>query len=101
MCRDGLPDHGEYASLLRRVSSPAELLALVESPGFASHDQWQVQIQAMIQMRADVHVYSDGLSEAQIRNALLIPCPDIKRRLAELLNLYGSAAFSCYCSATE
>ena len=94
-CRDGLPDHGEYANLLRRAANPAGLLALIESSGFSSHDQWQVQIQAMIQMRADVRIYSDRLTDAQIRDAQLIPCPDIEMCISELLEKYGPAASIC------
>lgn len=94
-CRDGLPDHGEYANLLRRAANPADLLALIESPGFTSHDQWQVQLQAMVQMRAEVRVHSDNLTATQIRDALLVPCPDIEDCISELLEKYGPAASIC------
>jgi lactate racemase len=49
----------------------------------------------MIQMRADVHVYSDRLSDTQIRDALLIPCPNIEKRLGGLLERYGPQASVC------
>jgi len=94
-CWDGVPEHGEYANLLRRVGSPQELLALVTAPGFACQDQWQAQVQAMIQLRADVYVYSDGLSDAQIREALLMPCRSIEDTLSELLDRYGPCATIC------
>jgi nickel-dependent lactate racemase len=94
-CSDGLPDHGEYAALLRSAADPAELLERVESPDFSSHDQWQVQIQAMVQKKAAVHVYSGGLSDEQIRQALLIPCPNIEARVAELGERFGPDASIC------
>ena len=58
-------------------------------------DQWQAQVQAMVQLRAEVHVYSDGLTDDQIRQALLIPCHSIEETLAELLERYGSGATVC------
>ena len=83
-CRDGLPDHGEYARLLREASSPAEALARVEAPGFSCHDQWQVQIQARIQQHADVYVHADGLTDKQVRDALFLPCRSIQDELTRL-----------------
>lgn len=83
-CEDGLPNHGLYADLLRRAGSPQAVLQLISAPGFEAQDQWQVQIQAQIQQRADVYVYSDGLSDEQIRQALFLPCRDIPGLLASL-----------------
>ncbi len=91
-CADGLPDHGRYAALLSEAGSPARMLAMLEQPGFSEPDQWQVQIQAQIQQRADVYVYSDGLSDEQIRRALFTPCRDIEQTLDDLRAKYGPAA---------
>ena len=94
-CWDGIPEHGEYANLLRAASNPQELLARIETPGFACQDQWEAHIQALIQLRADVYVHSDGLSDEQIREALLLPCPSIEETLARLLEKYGPQATVC------
>jgi nickel-dependent lactate racemase len=83
-CEDGLPDHGRYAELLAEAGSPEAILELLQRPGFSEQDQWQVQIQALIQQHADVYVYSDGLSDAQIHSALLRPTRNIETTLAEL-----------------
>jgi nickel-dependent lactate racemase len=91
-CDDGLPDHGLYAELLRQAGTPSKALEMICAPGFSKQDQWQVQIQAQIQQKADVFVYSQGLTDAQIRAALLTPCRDIEAALAELLKRYGRAA---------
>ncbi len=83
-CQDGLPDHGRYAALLAEGGSPQGVLDLIAQPGFSEQDQWQVQIQAMIQLHADVYVYSDGLSAAQIERALFMPCRNIEATVAQL-----------------
>lgn len=84
-CEDGVPDHGGYADLLKRGGSPQGVLDMVTSPGFNQPDQWEVQIQAMVQQRAEVFVYSEGLTDDQIREALLTPCWDIPHTLAQLV----------------
>ena len=88
-CEDGVPDHGGYADLLKRGGSPQGVLDMVTSPGFNEPDQWQVQIQAMVQLRAEVFVYSEGLTEGQIRGALLTPCRDISSTLTQLQSRYN------------
>jgi nickel-dependent lactate racemase len=84
-CWDGIPDHGRYGRLLREASSPSEILDRVSSPGFSSPDQWQVQVQAMCQQKADVYVRADGLSDEQIKQCLLRPCHRIEETLEALL----------------
>ena len=81
-CSDGIPDHGRYAELLSRGSSPEELLAQIEARTVTEPDQWQVQVQAMIQRRARVLVKADGLSEAQLRSAHFEPAADLDAALA-------------------
>jgi nickel-dependent lactate racemase len=94
-CEDGLPDHGRYAALLAEGGTPEGVLALLARPGFAAHDQWQVQIQAQLQQRAEVHVFSDGLTSAEIERALLRPSRDLAATVAGLLERGGPAARLC------
>jgi nickel-dependent lactate racemase len=94
-CDDGLPDHGKYAQLLAQAGSPQGVLDMIAEPGFSQPDQWQVQIQAMIQQRAEVHVYSDGLTDEQIKRALFTPCRNIEQTVANLLEKYGTKARIC------
>jgi len=94
-CQDGIPEHGMYGNLLNLYRHPEELLDNVlkfESPCL---DQWQVQKQAMIQKKADIYVYSDGLTDRQIRSAMLLPCRSIEATLVELIEKYGPQARIC------
>jgi len=88
-CVDGLPAHGGYAELLRRGGSPQGVLELIAQPGFQAHDQWTVQVQAQIQLTAEVYVYSDGLSDDEIRLALFTPLHDLPSSLKDLRKRYG------------
>ncbi|GEN88174.1 nickel-dependent lactate racemase [Oceanobacillus sojae] len=82
-CSDGLPDHGNYAKIFDMARSPQDLLDMINNPEFKMFDQWQVQKQAVIQVWADVYVYST-LSDEQITNTMLKPTHDIEQTLEEL-----------------
>jgi len=88
-CSDGLPDHGQYGALLRQSASPSEFLARLASPDFSAHDQWQVQVQALIQRKARVLVHSSGLSAEQLRDAWFESVSDVSACAADLLDRAG------------
>ena len=94
-CWDGIPDHGEYGQLLQMASSPEEILAMVRSPGLCRQDQWQVQIQAQVQMKADVYVKSLYLGAEAVERAMLRPCASVEETVAGLLDRYGPDATIC------
>ena len=75
-CREGVPAGSPLDKLLRSANSSAEILTTLTNAGFVRAEQWQAQIQALIQRRADVLVYS-SLSDEIIRAAHLTPCHDI------------------------
>ena len=91
-CRDGIPDHGPYGRLLRERRSPEELLAMVEAPGFAEQDQWQVQVQALIQRKARVLVKATGLTHEQLRAAHFEPVTDLGIAVREARGAAGADA---------
>ena len=65
------------------------------APGFLEQDQWQAHIQALIQQKAAIYVRSDGLTDDEIRAALLRPCRRIEDTIADLLETYGRGASIC------
>ncbi len=70
-CWDGIPEHGLFKQLLHEASSPEALLEAIRNNDPVRRDQWQAQIQAQIQLKADVYLYSDHLSEEQIRGGII------------------------------
>lgn len=90
-CRDGLPEHGNYKTLLQMRESPATLLELINSPDFQMHDQWQVQKQALVQLQADVYLHS-SLADDVVRAAQLLPAPDLQGTIDQLLQRFGPHA---------
>lgn len=89
-CRDGLPEHGNYKTLLQMRDTPLALLDLINSAGFQMHDQWQVQKQALVQLQAEVYLHS-SLPDAVVRAARLIPAPDLQATIDQLLQRLGPA----------
>jgi nickel-dependent lactate racemase len=75
-CREGVPAGSPLDKLLRSANSSAEILTMLTNAGFVRAEQWQAQIQALIQRHAEVLVYS-SLSDEIIRAAHLTPCHDI------------------------
>jgi nickel-dependent lactate racemase len=94
-CVDGVPDHGLYLSLMVDGGSPGGVLDMLRQEGFSKLDQWQAQVQAQVQLIADVYVYSDYLSDEQIRSALLEPAASIEGTIEMLLDKYGRNARIC------
>jgi nickel-dependent lactate racemase len=96
-CSDGIPNHGPYKDILKLRSNPGELLALINSPDFKMFDQWQAQVQAIIQLKARVFLKSGYLSETQVREAMLEPVLNgsIEETVEQLLAEYGPQATIC------
>jgi nickel-dependent lactate racemase len=81
-CADGLGQE-HYGEMLAWRQTPQELLDMVLEPGFAELEQWAIQCQAMVQVRADVYLYS-SLGPEQTRRAHMKHCPDIGETVAAL-----------------
>ncbi|MDT8901571.1 nickel-dependent lactate racemase [Anaeroselena agilis] len=89
-CSDGVPDHGNYAKILQMRETPRQLLEMIEDPAFSMFDQWQVQVQAIVQLKADCYLYST-LDAATVANAKFTPISDLGQTLAALAAKYGPA----------
>ena len=87
-CSDGVPNHGNYAKILQLRDTPQELLDMISNPSFSMFDQWQVQVQAIIQLKADCYVYST-LDNETVKKAKFIPINDVEETLFELIKKYG------------
>ena len=75
-CAEGLPAGSPHEQLLHSVGGGEDLLRKIAEPGFAWPEQWQSQIQSLVQRRAEVLLHS-ALPDPAVRAAHLIPCRDI------------------------
>lgn len=94
-CRDGFPDHGLFNQLLRESENPSSLLETICSPGFSKQDQWQAQILARIQLKADVYLFTGNLSDEQLEIARIKRCNDIYDLIEDLRKRLGNNISIC------
>jgi nickel-dependent lactate racemase len=94
-CPEGVPDYGHYRRLVREAGSLQGIDDMIGQPGFRCQDQWEAQIQARVQQRAEVFVYSSYLSDEVLREMLLQPCHNIEATLALLRRKHGPQARIC------
>jgi nickel-dependent lactate racemase len=73
-CCDGVPAGGSFARVLDRARSPEDL---VDATGGAELDRWQAQVLGRVLSRAQVWLYSDGMTDEMTRAAQLVPVPDL------------------------
>ncbi|SMC71097.1 nickel-dependent lactate racemase [Sporomusa malonica] len=92
-CSDGVPDHGNYAKILKMRNTPHELLDMINNPEFRIFDQWQVQAQAMIQSKADCYLYS-SLDGQTVKDAMFIPVTSPCDAITELLEKKPGASIA-------
>jgi len=90
-CRDGIPEHGNYRKILHSRPNLAEVLKMIHQPGFLLFDQWEAQIQANIQRRAEVYLYST-LEDREAEMAHVRPIHDVAATVRALMKRYGREA---------
>ena len=83
-CEEGIGSH-DYIHGLQAAESPAALLERILHTEQPRHDQWQIQCQAMVQIKADVHVYSKMTAE-QSRTAHVTHVNDPQATLQALID---------------
>jgi nickel-dependent lactate racemase len=80
-CRAGIPEGSPFDRMLSRAKDPEDILALIARETFP--EQWQGQIQALIQRKARIYIHS-AMPEEAIRRAHLLPAADIAATVAEI-----------------
>ncbi len=94
-CPDGIPEHGCYRELLAGAESADDLLKQIYAFETPIPDQWQAQIQAKILRKAEVYLYSDNLTDSQIKACLLKPFRDFRKLLEGITAKKGSDLSIC------
>jgi nickel-dependent lactate racemase len=90
-CSKGIPEHGNYKSLLQSAASIHEALHGIANSDETIIEQWVVQAQAKIQQWADVYVYS-SLPANDVRACHLTPIASVEECVRKLLKKYGADA---------
>ena len=92
-CSDGIPSHGKFYSLLSEFSDPEQVEGMLSDPNFHCQDQWQVQILSQIAKKSNINLYTEGLSDKEIKNAFMFNASDpqrfIDQKVKENTNIRG------------
>ena len=88
-CGDGFPDHGSFKRFLFEHPSAQAMLDTINNAPAPIEDQWQVQLLALILIRARVGLHS-LIAPADVRRAHLEPVPDIAGRVTQELERIGA-----------
>lgn len=87
-CADGVPD-GAFARLLAAAHTPDDLVAAAAGPEL---DRWQAQVLGRVLARGTVRLHSEGLGADDIREAQLVPAPDLDEAVGDTLAGLGPSA---------
>lgn len=90
-CNDGFPQHGNFRRLLREYPEPNQLLAAVDSPGFAVFDQWQAQLLALVRQKARIALYSE-IATHELPAGYFEPVEDMREFLLREVAQHAASA---------
>jgi nickel-dependent lactate racemase len=93
-CWDGIPSGSDYETILKSVDKVESLMGYIGEHEEKLQDTWQVYFQAMIQMKADVYLYS-SLDPLTVKSAHLEPVSNINSLLLKLVKKYGPDTRIC------
>jgi nickel-dependent lactate racemase len=90
-CTDGVGSK-EFEQLLRETTDIHAFIESIQRPGVFTIDQWEVEELVKALKKAQIYLYTDGLSDEDIRNYLVEPVPSVEAGIALALDRYGSEA---------
>lgn len=93
-CWDGIPAGSDYETILTSAGSVENLMQYIKNHETELKDTWQVYFQAMIQLKANVFLYS-SLEDNVVERALLKPVGKIDSLVFELAEMYGQETRIC------
>jgi nickel-dependent lactate racemase len=87
-CGDGIPGGGGFAGVLSRSHTAGDL---VDAAGGPELDRWQAQVLGRVLQRAQVWLYSEGMTDQMTTDALLVPVHDLSTVVDDALTALGGS----------
>jgi nickel-dependent lactate racemase len=94
-CWDGIPSGSDYETILKTVNNVNDLMEFIKENEITLKDTWQIYYQALIQQKANVHLFSYQLDDETIKRALLKPVRDIRILTDDIVKKIGPKAEIC------
>lgn len=90
-CADGVGGP-EFERLLRETTDLDAFIASIQEPGVFTIDQWEVEELIKALRKAHIYLYTDGLSDEDIRSYLVEPISSIEVGIARAIKRIGPYA---------
>jgi nickel-dependent lactate racemase len=93
-CWDGIPSGSDYETILKSVDDAPALMEFIKAHESELQDTWQVYFQAMIQMKAEVYLFSE-LDPETVNSTHLKPVENLDKLMLQLIEKYGPNTRIC------
>lgn len=90
-CADGVGS-AEFERLLRETTDVDEFIRSIQQPGVFTIDQWEVEELVKALKKAEIYLYTDGLTSSDIEAYLVNPISSVEEGIARALDRHGADA---------
>lgn len=90
-CADGIGS-AEFEGLLRQTTDIDAFIEWIQQPGVFTIDQWEIEELVKALKKGRVYLYTDGLSDDDVRDCLVEPVPSVEAGIARALKRHGADA---------
>ncbi len=90
-CADGIGS-AEFEELLRKTTDIDTFIHWIQQPGVFTIDQWEIEELVKALKKGRVYLYTDGLSDDDVRDCLVEPAPSVEAGIARALKRHGAGA---------
>ena len=90
-CADGIGS-AEFEGLLRKTTDIDAFIDWIQQPGVFTIDQWEIEELVKALKKGRVYLYTDGLSDEDVRDCLVEPVPSVEAGIARALDRHGPGA---------
>jgi len=90
-CADGVGS-ADFERLLRGTTNLEVFIREIQQPGVFTIDQWEVEELIKALKKADIYLFTDGLSASDITSFLVTPTVSVESGIADALARHGPEA---------
>lgn len=90
-CADGIGSP-EFEGLLRKTTDIDAFIEWIQQTGVFTIDQWEIEELVKALKKGRVYLYTDGLSDDDVRDCLVEPVPSVEAGIESALKRHGAGA---------
>lgn len=83
---------GEFERLLRETTDIDAFIRTIQQPGVFTIDQWEVEELCKALKKAEVYLFTEGISPDDVRDYLVEPIPSVEAGIARAIDRHGPSA---------